>query len=490
MPVDGLRKRGRKPSGRHSPPGKKEKKDKKSPKAKWAKAHISEKEIAEQGLAESQGDMDHGNSSNENGEADAGGGSTLEQSSDNDQTFHGFSEEDLGDLGKIASLLKTLSTDMKEVKEGQGKILSELDVIRKDHKDLSDKLEKQSNDIKALQDYQSTSEKAISDIEGTVGNHERWLNSQETRLQVLDATVNDLVVESNVQGTGVITEYPYSRTIVAENVPYEDGENVEWKAKGIIHNFLQLRDINIVRVKRQGLNEERLGVVKIELPSKQSVDDVLRNKKKLRQHDDPNVNGIYLRQSQPDEIRQARRNTNILLKHCDPEGLFRMNARGDIVRQSYDNNRGGYSGRGRGRGGRSRGGPRGRGSGHARRHGFRNQIPADYSAWTPNGNSSQSTQNTSVQPGTGSQNGAHGPMVPPSNAAGTNPSASAMSNTSAGNAGNTQRPAQNVNPTQPGPGGTGHVAGQRAPPQVGAPPPPPPPPIATNSAIHTTPNGN
>ncbi len=278
---------------------------------------------------------------------------------------------------------------------------------------MSVRLEKQSNDIKALQDSQSKSEKAISDIEGTVGNHERWLNTQETRLQVLDATVNDLVVESNVQGTGVITEYPYSRTVVAENVPYEDGEDVEWKAKGIIHNFLQLRDINIVRVKRQGLNEERLGVVKIELPSKQAVDSVLRNKTKLRQHESPSVKGIYLRQSQPDEIRQARRNTNILLKHCDPEGVFRMNARGDIVRRSSDNNRGSFNGRGRGRrGGRGRGhgrgGPRGRGSGHARGNvtGFRSQTVVDYSAWSQASNDSQSVQSETPQNAQNAQKGA------------------------------------------------------------------------------------
>ncbi len=87
-----------------------------------------------------------------------------EQSGATDTTFNGYNEEDLADLGKIASMLKTLSADMKEVKEGQGKILGELNVIKEDHKKMSEKLEQHSKDIKGLQDYQTENDKALNDI--------------------------------------------------------------------------------------------------------------------------------------------------------------------------------------------------------------------------------------------------------------------------------------------------------------------------------------
>ncbi len=123
--------------------------------------------------------------------------------------------------------------------------------------------------------------------------------------------------------------------------------------RSLIHNFLQLRDINIVRVTRKGLTDERLGIVKIELPSKQAVDEVLKSKHKPNQYDDPSISGIFIRKSLPDEVRQQQR-----IKYLDPgpQGLLTKTKRGDIVPTNHS--RGGYGGHGhgRGRGGRGRGG--------------------------------------------------------------------------------------------------------------------------------------
>ncbi len=466
-----------------SPPGKKEKKDKKSPKTKFSKTEMNidafvngespQQTIEELSMPPLEGDSnsDPGPIMANSGESKGAEATRSEQSSDNGTTFHGFNEEDLGDLGKIASLLKTLSADMKEVKEGQGKILVELNVIKQDHKKMSEKLEQHSKDIKALQDHKTENDKAIGDIVEIVENQDRWLKSHDTRLQVLDATLSDLVVESNVSGEGVVKNFPYRRTVVALNVPYEDGENIDLKAKGIIHNFLQLRDINIVRVTRKGLTDERLGIVKIELPSKQAVDEVIKNKHKLNQFEDPSISGIFIRKSLPDEVRQQQRNNDMIIKYLDPQGLLTKTKREDIV--PTNQSRGGYGGRGhgrgrgsRGRGGRGRGSPRGRGGGHARggRRGFRSQVTVDYSAWAPNANNSQpSTQ---------------GNHTPPSYAQVTNPmtsignrSTSTSPVPSDGSMGNTQPTVQS---------NTNSNSGQSSTPN-GAPP---------RSNIPTQPNGN
>ncbi len=407
------RKRGRQPSGTKSSPP--EKKDKKSPrprtKNKWSKQNelLSEEQETQETVSDSNSgaaaeplpteDRDaeedsEDSSSDEDSEDEDETGSIGD--TDNDKTFHGFqpenelSPEDLNDLGKIASLLVTLSTDIRAVKKNQGTVLSELKDIKKGHKKISKELKKQSKDIESLKESQSVNKKSIDRVEASVGNHERWLTSNDERLNELEATVGDLVLDVNVNG-GKIKEYPYHRTVVALNVPYEDGENLMWKARNIINNFLELPDINIIRAKRKGLTDDKLGIVKMELPSEEAVDDVIKCKHKLSSMEDETISNIYIRQSQPDDTRTSQHNDRLLIKAIDPHGeKFKYLRSGRIVpitdrgghRGRGGPNRGrGGPGRGRGGPGRGRGGPRGRGSGHARR-GQRNQSPADYSKWT------------------------------------------------------------------------------------------------------------
>ncbi len=481
----GQSQRGKQVSGKCSPSDKKEKKDKKSPKAKFSKAEMNTDAFVNGAEEPQQQTIEELSMPPLEGDADSGPGpvtentNPFEQSSDNDNTFNGFNEEDLADLGKIASMLKTLSADMKEVKEGQGKILGELNVIKQDHKKMSEKLQQHSIDIKALQDYKAENDQAIGDIVEIVENQDRWLKSHDTRLQVLDATVSDLVVESNVSGEGVVKEFPYRRTVVALNVPYEDGENIDMKAKGIIHNFLQLRDINIVRVTRKGLTDERLGIVKIELPSKQAVDEVIKSKHKLNQFEDPSISGIFIRKSLPDEVRQQQRNNDMIIKYLDPQGLLTKTKRGDIVPTNHG--RGGYSGRGhgrgrggRGRGGRGRGSPRGRGGGHTRGggRGFRTQGTVDYSAWAPNANNTQRNQVppsyaqvTNPVSSVGSRSTNTGPVSSDGSMGNTQPTVQPNTNPNSGQPSTPNGAPQRNKPTQP----NGNI--QQGPPGVTHPPP-------------------
>ncbi len=447
MPIPKTRRRGRQSSGaRKSPTGKK---GKKSPRAenKWNKQNDTLLEdqqtpddrdmngvdpkggANDNNVTEPKGNIgaaatmppledSEDSSSDEDSEEEEEGGSIGD--TDNDKTFNGFppmddlSTEDLNDLGKIASLLKTLTADMKDVKKNQGTVLSELKVIKKGHKKISKELKKQSKDIESLKVNQSVNTKSIENVEASVGNHERWLKSNDTRLTELEAIVGDLVLDSNVNG-GKIKEYPYHRTVVALNVPYEDGENIMWKARNIINNFLELPDINIIRAKRKGLTDDKLGIVKMELPSEEAVDDVIKYKYKLKHMEDETINNIFIRQSQPDDTRRFQRNDRLLVKTIDPNGeMLKWLPSGDIVPVEEHggrggHNRGGHRGqrgpyRGHGGPGRGRGGPRGRGSGHARRT-QRNQTPADYSKWTRSDQTKQSNPSSS--------NSSREPQCPP-----------------------------------------------------------------------------
>ncbi len=122
------------------------------------------------------------------------------------------------------------------------------------------------------------------------------------------------------------------------------------------------------------------GIVKIELGSSQEVEAVLKNKAKLKDHPDSSVNGIFLRQSQPEDRRRNDRNMNTIIRELDPDGVsgLYVNYRGDVTRRRGSGRRGGWKG--------SRGHPlrgrRGRGGSTSRdrpRH-----VGIDFiNAWSP-----------------------------------------------------------------------------------------------------------
>ncbi len=175
-------------------------------------------------------------------------------------------------------------------------------------------------------------------------------------------------------------EFPYSKTVVAYNVWYDEDENVARKAELLIHRHIGQPGVSVKRVMRMGVKEDYDGSVKIELGSSQEVEVVLKNKAKLKDHPDSSVNGIFLRQSQPEDRRRNDRNMNTIIRELDPEGVsgLYVNHRGDVTRRRGVGRRGGWTGS-RGHSARGR---RGRGGSSSR--GRPRQVGIDFvNAWSP-----------------------------------------------------------------------------------------------------------
>ncbi len=361
MPPKEKRERGK---GGNKSPRSKEKKTK-SPKGKLSKAPTAAQlEIDPESMdrdkvddsVESEGEVEDSVHGTENG-------------SDTD-SLGDLDLNDVNDAGQIVSLLKSVvkqldkqNKDLKDVKNNQSTMLSDLNDIKTENVKLREELQKQSKELDDLKGKQNTLEGSIKTVKDTVKSYGDTLKEHNDKLTKLDSTVSDLVLDNMVNGDGTAgVEFAHTRTVVAYNIPYEDDENVLWKANSLIHNILELPGINVVRAKRKGLTEERLGILKIELQSTHAVELVLENKSKLTDHENSDINGIFIRQSQPDEVRRSIRNTGILLREFDVDGQFRMTARGDIVRRTRGNYRGqrgrGNRGRGNNRGGRGRRGQR------------------------------------------------------------------------------------------------------------------------------------
>ncbi len=355
MPSGSKRRRAHSGPIRISPPKKKEKKTRKSPKRKLANEHLSEFDLFEQDkqiisdiVASDQCETSSERMANSN---------TKEGEQPNSPDFEGFTEEDIfgdgKDSGKIISMLKYLMKGMKDVKDSNDLILKKQSDIQKDVEQIKSDNSKLRQDVNALQAGHSTNVENIEKLQSD-------LSIQQQKVDDLESKVDEVISKVESGEPLEQKEFPYSKTVVAYNVWYDEGENVTRKAELLIHRHIGQPGVAVKRVKRMGVKEDYDGIVKIELASSQEVEVVLKNKAKLKDHPDRSVNGIYLRQSQPEDRRRNGRNMNTIIRELDPDGVsgLYVNHRGDMTRRRGSGRRGGWTGsRGQpDRGRRGRGG--------------------------------------------------------------------------------------------------------------------------------------
>ena len=108
--------------------------------------------------------------------------------------------------------------------------------------------------------------------------------------------------------------FPVKSTIVAQNVWYKEGEDLDKIASLIVHQTLNLKEIKILRVERKSGKESGSGLLKIELESPQDVQDILRKKRLLKDAPAWELREILLRQSKSEETLRAERNQDVLLR--------------------------------------------------------------------------------------------------------------------------------------------------------------------------------
>ncbi len=145
----------------------------------------------------------------------------------------------------------------------------------------------------------------------------------------------ELVVNSSVEqalsNTEFVTKKPfeYEVTIACPGVRYSPNENVEEKAKQLIHEGLNLPNVKIVRAMRTPYNNylNRPGLMKIELESVEVKKEVLGQAGRLRSW---HVLGpkVIIRGSQTHEMRTQIGNTITFLKGAGLENQFTVNKNG------------------------------------------------------------------------------------------------------------------------------------------------------------------
>ncbi len=249
---------------------------------------------------------------------------------------------------EILQILRSLQTDVAEIKVGQNKMKGDVKSISDNYTALKNQLgEFQKSldfahgEIKDLKrDFKGhtqaieklNNDKVLQD--NTLVEFNSRLRKAETAITQLTSDKGSLQEQVALLSQSRTKEFPIDKTIIVRNVPCEEGENVVELAHNLISVVLGL-DLEIVRVKRKGASYNRDGILKIEFNSNDDVREVLRYKSSLRFHSNPIVRRFFIRQSQSDEYRMCDRKVDLLAKQMNK----RFNERGNLVDtyQGYSN---------------------------------------------------------------------------------------------------------------------------------------------------------
>ena len=109
------------------------------------------------------------------------------------------------------------------------------------------------------------------------------------------------------------TDFPIHKTIVAQNVWYEENEDLLKVAQTIIHKALNLPNIGIRKVTWKSGQRTGKGLVKIELLNDVDVQDVLKKKNLLQDSLIEEIRIIFLRQSKKEETLIMEQNMDTVL---------------------------------------------------------------------------------------------------------------------------------------------------------------------------------
>ena len=140
--------------------------------------------------------------------------------------------------------------------------------------------------------------------------------------------------------TEIAEEFSSDTTIVAINVPYEQGEDIQQKMTNMIRRDLAV-NIMVKRVKRmpvpayqtgqQNRTRPKRGIVKIQLHSVQDKIAILREKQKLKNSRDYSY--VYLRSSKSHAEHLMELNFKTILDML-PQGTdYRMTGNGKLVKK-------------------------------------------------------------------------------------------------------------------------------------------------------------
>lgn len=290
-------------------------------------------------------------------------------------------------------------------------IKKEQQAIRKEIKDRNDEGKKALAKMeKTLKDLEKSTKDSIAGVVKSVADSEQRVSEVKADLSTLRSDVTEYQraskearkalhdrvtgMEEKVSGDVELDrdDFPIKKTIVARFVRQPDGMSAQELGEKVIHEFLEMPDVPVVKVKVMSRDSDGYGTVKILLDSAETLEKILQKKPMLMENDDYDVNCIKIRQSKTREQLVFEQNCDVIMKELHVYGNFYRLDQGWLVprRGDRDGNRDSRGwrgrGRGRGRGTRRRGGRSGRQNSQRSRYDeYVNSNNSDYNRGRYNG---------------------------------------------------------------------------------------------------------
>ena len=254
-----------------------------------------------------------------------------------------------------ADLMKSMAEENKKLTDTVGELKSSIEFAHSQIKGITTKCDETNRKIDAGLKLRDEN---IDSIKRAVVKHKGECEATKSRIEKLEkdneVIKNDVISVKNVHQE--TAEFPVKCTLVAQHVPYHEDEDLVKSLNKLIRDKIGCA-VKLIRCKRMSVYEDGTGLVKIQLETPEQVQNVLKNKSKLKGCDDP-LSSVWLRQSKTKEQMASEQNTNLILRELNIFDRYRRLPNGKLIPKD-DNRHGNFRGR-------SRGGSRGRGRGGAR----------------------------------------------------------------------------------------------------------------------------
>lgn len=245
---------------------------------------------------------------------------------------------------------------LRELREGQRafqqSMEASVDTIRHEVEKEKQKMNSE------LQKVSQNMEKIWSGVKSRLDGFDAKFFDLDSRVDTLESmTTNQLSqLERQLHEIrGSATEsaaYGADTTVIIVGLPFEEDEDLMYKARQLVHVKLALPGIEPIRAVRTPPRDGKPGLVKMQLPSVAEKVEVLKSKMKLREHQE--CRKVYIHGSRTHTERLLELNIRTLLRELPNGNLYRLTGSGrlvrrdgdDAIRQAHDSSQpgGGHSG--------------------------------------------------------------------------------------------------------------------------------------------------
>jgi exonuclease VII small subunit len=231
--------------------------------------------------------------------------------------------EDIIDLQKVKQADPLITMNEQEMKE----LKSAIKAIQSGQDSLRTMMEREVAGLKI-----SISASINESVKKLQDTFDMEINSLKDHLKQVEQRLTNLEKQSSPPEPEP-EPYDPNYTVVVFGLQHEQGENVEEKAKSLVHDQIGLRDIAVVRSLRTPTRNGKPGVVKIQFASVDEKIKVLQNKRELKNCSRQYQN-VYIRTSKSHLERLYELNFKNLLRGMPNGNDYRITGNGRLVKRN------------------------------------------------------------------------------------------------------------------------------------------------------------